>query len=129
MNSEEIKKERERLKEERIRLSEKRKELAKLEKGQREKELEELYSKSLIDTPITWISRASTIRFKTNRMSYVTIGPYTIGYDPKTNPMNVQATRTTGNITIVLPDTYVKFSGKVRVTIEPLREGEEEMLE
>ena len=129
MNSEEIRKERERLKEERIRLSKKRKELAKLEKEQREKEIEERYSKSLIDTPITWISRANTLHFKNVLSSYVIIGPYTTGYDPERNPMNVEAPRVTGNITIVLPDTYVKFSGKVRVTIEPLSAEKIEVIE
>jgi len=124
MMSEEIKKERENIKEERIRLSEKRKQLVKVERELRVKETKQRYSKSVIDSPITWISRPCITRFKKVLASYVSLNPLYYGYDKEVNPMAVDAPRTHNTISIVLPDTYVEFSGKVRVTIEPLREGE-----
>ncbi|MCK4825144.1 hypothetical protein KA005_55865, partial [bacterium] len=82
----------------------------------------------LIDAPITWISTPVIIHFRKRLVSYVILNPdgYGYGCDPDTNPMSVDSPASHKKISIVLPRTYVKFSGKVRVTIEPIIKEEKD---
>ena len=118
----EIKREQKELKEARMQLSKKRKELAKREKAFKEEETAQIYDKSLIDAPITWISTPVIIHLRKRQVSYVSLNPEGYGRDTDTNPMCVDTPASHKNISIVLPNTYVNFSGKVRVTIEPIIE-------
>ena len=119
---EEIEREQKELKDARMQLSNKRKELAKREKVLKEEEIEQLYDRSLIDTTITWICTPVVTHFTKRIVSYVTLNPDGYGWDPDTNPMSVHSPESHKKISIVLPSTYVKYSGKVRVTIEPIVE-------
>jgi hypothetical protein len=116
----EIEREQKELRDARMQLSKKRKELSKRERAFKEEETAQIYDKFLIDAPITWISTPVIIHLRKRQVSFVSLNPEGYGQATDTNPMGVDSPASHKNISIVLPNTYVKFSGKVRVTIEPI---------
>lgn len=128
MNEEMLDKAKEDLKRGEWEIKEKKKAIKKREKEIREDIIKSKYSHTLIDEPITWISTPIITRFKKKCSSYLSIEPDSFTRDTNTNPMNVHSPKTHNSISITLPDTYLKFSGKVRVTIERIYTEEEAVM-
>jgi len=119
-----LQKKKQKLEEERSRLKKLQKEITKEISQLRDKEKLSTYRQVMDDEVISWIVYPRVLHKKkgTGMASYVHILP-SKRFTDKTvsNPLNVGIPDSLDSVVIVVPDIYVDFSKKIRVTIEPYK--------